>query len=286
MRNEELMKKLNPRTPIHIHQVNTALEKWWVYYADRMHPTIKDATIAEVWEAGKGPGVDEEKLHLLMMDAQEKALGRNGIKMLGGDYWNQALFGLRCKVTVRYDFNDISKIYVWDDQGEYLGAAERQKAMHPMAAHLGTAKDVEQLKHKTKEIQSIKKQTQKLIKEAHGLTGQTANDVPWNQIIEIAPETVDAVEKFENEIEGEKIAARIPQITANDADPLPESLPVLEPDNVRPFFTTETDRFCWLMERDDLNEDDQAFFDEFKKTDMGEIILQGQPERAKGGSSV
>ncbi|QPJ61663.1 MAG: transposase [Candidatus Nitronauta litoralis] len=286
MRNEHLMKKLNKRAPLEISQVNRALQSWWSFEANRPHPTIKNATKAEVFEAGRGNGVDLNQLHFLMMDAQVKNLGRNGIRMLNGDYWNEALFGLRCKVTVRYDFNDISKIYVWDEEGEYLGIAERQKAMHPMAAHLGTAKDVAELKHKTKQIKSIKKQTQDLIKKAHDLTGRTANDMPWNNIIEIAPSTVNAVEKFEKQIEGEKIAAQIPQITSDEIDLLPEPAPEPEPENVRPLFETEVEHFCWLLEREEMNADDREFFEEYKKTEMGKTILQGQPERAKGGANV
>lgn len=142
---------------------------------------------------------------------------------------------------------------------------------------------VAELKHKQKEIKSLHKQTQNIIKKAHDIGGDVANDMPWAPIIEVSPQTLDAVEKIENEHEGERIAAQIPEITGGDIDLLPEP----EPENVRPIFSTEVERFYYLLERDELSTDDQEFFDTYKKTDMGRQIMQGQPEQAaEGGANV
>ncbi|GMU97396.1 MAG: hypothetical protein AMXMBFR51_01360 [Ignavibacteriota bacterium] len=69
---------------------------WWLdQYHNRPKQSghLKGLTPAQVFEAGKGQGVDKAKLNYLMMDTTVATLYRKGIRMFGTWYWNDSLFG-------------------------------------------------------------------------------------------------------------------------------------------------------------------------------------------------
>ena len=101
-----------------------------------------------------------------MMDTEVKRIGRNGVSFLSADYFDESLYGLRDQVIIKYDFADISHIYIYSKSGEYLCRAKRRDKAHPMAALLGTADSVEELKNKIKEHRSLKKGTTLLAGQA------------------------------------------------------------------------------------------------------------------------
>ena len=72
-----------------------------------------------------------------MMAHEVKTIHRNGIRFLNTDYYNDALYGLRDRVMIRYSLFDLTKIKVYSVKGEFICTAKRITSTHPMAYHLG-----------------------------------------------------------------------------------------------------------------------------------------------------
>lgn len=286
MRNEKLMKAFYGETVLEIPQALAALEKWWDFHAWTDHPTLKGKQKGQVFEEGKGAGVDPAQLDFLMMDATVKRIGRNGIRFLGGNYFDEALYGLRDQVTVRYDLQKISDILVYTSSGEFLCRAERMKAVHPMAAHLGEPEDVAELKFQTARSRSLKKQTTKLAREALRSQGniQPLNALPWNKLEQAAPKLIDVVSKIEAEHEGAETAQHAREITAEDA---PQSSPSAQEDApVVPIFSTQVEYYDHLINKKSLTPDEREWLEDFYETEIGQTLRAMEtPRSAQGGET-
>ncbi len=130
------------------------IEIWLEFYRSQPHPHKKEKTIGQVFNEGRGSGVDVSELNDLMMKWGDKPLPvrRNGVKILSGDYYSEALTPLVGeKVWVKYSLSDISEVVVTDLAGRFICRAQRRASVHAMAYHLGTPKDVEELKAQLKQ---------------------------------------------------------------------------------------------------------------------------------------
>ena len=131
-------------------QAHRAIATWFDVYADRpQEGHLQGFTPREVFEAGRGPGVDEVKLRELMMAAEIRKVYQDGIHMFGrsqAPYYHPALYGRRRPVLVRYDLQERSEIHVYEPDGEFICTAEPAVGMHPAARHLGTPEDEDRLK--------------------------------------------------------------------------------------------------------------------------------------------
>ncbi len=156
----KLYEKMMTGTTIDIFTAHKAMA-WWL---DKFHSRpqqnghLKGLTPAEIFNAGKGPGVDKKELTFLMMQAEVKTLYRNGIRMFNTSYWSEALFGKQWnEVLVRYDLLENDSIFVYDNTGEFVCEAKRIDKVHPAAGILGTEEDVAQLHSQLARKESLKK---------------------------------------------------------------------------------------------------------------------------------
>lgn len=211
LRNEKFMKQLHGEPVMDIRQVVQALESWLNFQSRERHPQIKNMTKGEVFDSGKGTGVDEAELRYLMMDMKIKTIRRNGIHFLDAHYFSEALVGLRDQVTIRYDFWDISKIFVYRLTGEFVCEAGRLAGIHPMASHLGEPRDVEEVQRRIKQRKSIERGIKKVAKQACAADGNLSrlDRLPWHAL----PEgTVDILEQVETEVVAPREWAKIPTV--------------------------------------------------------------------------
>ena len=238
MRNEKLMKAFYKEHVMEIPQVMAALEKWWDFHAWTQHPTLKQKQKGEIFQAGRGPGVDEARLNFLMMDSEVKRIGRNGISFLSGDYFDEALYGLRDQVVIKYDFSDITHIHVYSKSGEYLCRAQRLEKSHPMANLLGTEKSVDHLKYRIGQNKSLGKRTTKIAREAMKTTGDMniVKALPWDKMTQTSPDLPNKLEKIEAEFTGPKSMEAVPVIDAKELPELPEPETKKEKAEVIPLF--------------------------------------------------
>jgi putative transposase len=132
-----------------LEQAHRAIAAWFDAYARR--PQSSDSHLRgqcplEVFEAGRGPGIDPLELRFLMMAHTITATRKSAIRFLGRTYHHEALGGIRHPVEIRYDLQDPSAIVVLHpDSGELICEACAQGGCHPMASILGTDEDREHL---------------------------------------------------------------------------------------------------------------------------------------------
>lgn len=264
MRNEKLHKQLHEKryggwVPT-IQEANNIIAGWVNSYAERPHNAIKGLCPGELLKTGQGTGVDETELRYLMMSMEVKRVHRNGVSFMGRSYYDESLYGYKEPVTVKYDFDDLSRVYVYDITGAKLicEAPVREK-VHPMAKYLGTKEDLAFVKEGIKQKRSLKK-----------LTESTAR--AW---VSQAPELITIPERevcgSRFEVQGHK---ELTQAEAEQIEREAASMKVLEikPKKKDPVFMSEADRYEELLERsckgEDLELDDIAFMRYFEGTKM------------------
>lgn len=139
-------KVMNGAAGLTMEQAHRAIASWFDEYAGRpQRGQLAGRTPMEVFLDGRGPGVDKPELTYLMMADENRTINRNGVNFLGRSYYDPALYGRRHAVTIRYDLQDTSAIYVFEPNGEYLCCATPLAKIHPAAGVLGTREDQEEL---------------------------------------------------------------------------------------------------------------------------------------------
>lgn len=258
-RNEKFMQELSPEWVPTIPEMCDLLESWLSFYRSQPHRGLKGRLPGEVFEAGRGPGIDPKVLRDLMTFREIRHLGRNGVTFMGCRYWHESLYGLREKVLIRYDIQDLNQVWVYDMRGNYLGRADRVEAIHPMQV-LRDGGSYPELKHEIKKQRDLAKQTKKVVALAasRGET-QAADDLPWNQIVESNPKLPDQLEGIIGENE-----------PAEPVPPMPEEgLPQLE----SPGQSIDPVRYIGELSQEELDA-------EFKRM-MSEVKPDNEPNKRR-----
>lgn len=179
-RNEIIHKAIHDNYIPTIEEAIDIVNAWLEFYRSQPCPADKSRTIGEVFNEGKGSGVDTEQLDDLMMSAHKvRTIGRNGIKMFGNYYYHPALYEIEGKVNVRYSLFNIFEIKVYSQKGEFICRAEALKEIHPFAAQLGEANDEAALKRALSEQKKFEKATLKKAKSL--LPGVNKKYVDWQK---------------------------------------------------------------------------------------------------------
>lgn len=156
-RNERLHKALHQklgRGPVTLEETHTALAYWFEVYASRtQHNThLKTRTPGEVFMAGRGIGVDLDKLTLMMLQKEIRTISKDGIRLYGRLYWSEELANRRHPVLVRYDWQlSPYTVLVYDlDGNQICEARDRQHyqiaaGIHPAAFALGNEQQQQDL---------------------------------------------------------------------------------------------------------------------------------------------
>ncbi|MBW2606106.1 MAG: transposase [Deltaproteobacteria bacterium] len=167
MRGEKLHRRLYNKVAgdscLTMEQAHRAIAAWFDQYAQRpQRGHLKGRAPVDLFLEEKGPGVDKAELTYLMMTRTSRAIRQNGINLQGVNYYNPALYGRKHMATIKYDLQDMSAIYVFDQHNEFICEATPIEKTHPAANILGTKEDQERLKkhielkkHQEKEAGSI-----------------------------------------------------------------------------------------------------------------------------------
>ncbi len=244
MRGEKLHKELhkiqmNNRVPT-IQEVIKYLDKWLDYHNSKPCPNAREMSIKQCLNSvQKGP-IDKNILNDLMMKTETKTIHRNGIKFLHNHYYNDALFGLREPVYIRYSLFDLSKVHVYTLKGEFLCVARQVTKTHPMAYHLGSVKDMEDFKQK---IQKHTRLKNKAVKNYLKYCGREQE-----QFIEIEPEPSKIEEKPLKIAKQKKLTPREEQMN-------------------KPFFNTDYEKYDWLMQHGCTRQEERNWIEEYRKSD-------------------
>ncbi len=266
-RNEKLHKQMHLKkyggwVPT-IQEANNIIAGWAISYADRPHRGIKGLCPGELLKTGQGPGVDEMELRYLMMSMEIKSVNRNGVSFMGRNYYDEALYGYKERVTVKYDFDDLSRVYVYDITGaKLICEAPVMEKVHPVARLLGTPEDLAMVKEGIRRKRAAKRSTELIARE----------------YVQTAPELISMPERIDklemSDLIFEKGPKKLTQAEAEHIEAEAAKMKVLEftPKKKDPVYMSEADRYEELLERDckgeELPLDDMAFMRYFEGTDM------------------
>jgi putative transposase len=205
----------------------------WIrdYWEQQPCPHAKGRTIGQVFEEGRGAGVDIRQLDDLMLATAVKTIHANGIRFLGSDYYDDVLFGLREQTVIKYSLVDLSYIQVYDKSGQFLCTAKRTMSVHPMARHLGDAKDLAEVRHRQNKHRSLQKA---VVNAATEFIARREPLPPWSDIVPMTAKTIDQIEDAQARIAlpRESEETHIPDfmLKRNQAkDPSPAVSPSEEP---------------------------------------------------------
>ena len=145
------------------HAIATWIDEEYGIRPQRGH--LNGRTPREVFMEGRGPGFSAEQeveLRILMAAHEVRTIKRDGITLPGGKvkYYHPDLYGRQLQsALVRYDWQDQSRVFVYDLDGNFICTAEPRKKVHPAAAYLGTAEDKEELERQIALRRAAEKRT-------------------------------------------------------------------------------------------------------------------------------
>lgn len=165
----QVHEKITEKVKITLEQTHKAIAWWFDEYAAR--PQGSESRMAgqrpvDLFEAGRGPGVNPELLRHFMMAEKISAIRRNGIRFCNKNYYHPELYGRTHSVLIRYDLQNPESIYVYDtENGRFLCEATEKIKVHPMATYLGTDEDRAELARQIEQKRSLGKQTMSSAKQ-------------------------------------------------------------------------------------------------------------------------
>ena len=155
MRGEKIHRRLYNKVEggnvLTMEQAHRAVAAWFDVYVQRpQRGHLEGRAPIDLFLEEKGPGVDRAELTYLMMTREARVIRRNGINLLGKNYYNPAMYGRKHVAIIKYDLQDMSTIYVFDQDNEFICDATPVEKDHPAAYALGTSEDQDQLKEHIK----------------------------------------------------------------------------------------------------------------------------------------
>ncbi len=282
LRNEKFHKALHKEYIPTIEEIIQMIDQWLQWHRSQPCPHVKGKTIGEVFNEGKGHGVDPVELDDLMMAVKKTTITRNGIRFLNADYYDDNLHGLRDSVIIKYSLFDLSQIKVYSTKGEFLCTAKRVPSVHPMAYYLGDPKDLEEFKQQISIQKRVRKRTMQLTKDTLKLLDQDKKAIdtalPWQRIVEVTP---DVIKKLENEdIPLPAIEEHIPETAVkSEATTLPDAdCNDITERPVMPFFTEMWQRYEYLLANGINSDEDRVWVEEYKQTNEYRLIYEELPK--------
>lgn len=261
-RNEKLHKQIHEQKANFIPTIEQAfalVEEWLKFKHSQPCSNEDGMTIQEVIDSIQKQNIDESKLDDLMMAQEIKNIGRNGITFLKADYFDEALYGIKEKVIIKYSLFDLTYIKVYTLKGEFLCKAYRVTPTHPLANQMGDIKDIEDYKHKIQKQAKLRKKTIKAIKEHFNL----------EDIDLLESELLKDYDKKSNEAVELLPARPEPKIEERKIEPKVKTSVV-----ARPIFKNAYERYEWHMQNGCICPEDRTWLTEYIKSDEFKEIYE------------
>ena len=251
LRNEKLHKELHLKNDFipTIEQTIKLLESWIEYHNSKPCPNAPEITIKQCLNNIQKQNIDKNKLDDLMLKTDLKTIQRNGIRFLQTNYYNEALYGFKEKVFIRYSLFDLTQVKVYSIKGEFICIAKRITGTHPMAYHLGTVKDMEDFKQKIQKQQKMKNKTLKAVKK------YLPNDELKFLETQIDEELIEAKPTNVIELKPKKQTPREEQIN-------------------KQIFSSDYQKYEWLIQHGCTNQEDRKWLTDYIKSDEYKEIYE------------
>ena len=242
-RNEKFHNEIHQEFVPTIQQTIQMINSWLEYKNSLPYPNDRTKTIQEMLNNIEKQEINPRELDDLMLAQKIKTITSQGIRFLKSDYYNDALYGLRQKVIIKYSLFDLSYINVYTISGKFLCRADRITLTHPLAHYTGEVKDIEDYKQKIQKQKQLKNKTIKACKEFL--------NVEDLKILECE------IEKEEEEILPSLIIPKIEIKNENSEKYNPA---------VKPLFKTSRERYEYLMEHGCICNEDRVWLTGYKKS--------------------
>jgi len=164
-RNEKFHSEIHAEFIPTIQQTMQMINSWLEYKNSLPCPNDKTRSIKEMVDSIERQEINPRVLDDLMMAQEIKTITSQGIRFLKTDYYNDALYGLRQKVVIKYSLFDLSYINVYTTSGKFLCRADRITLTHPLAHYTGEINDIEDYRQKIQKQKQFKNRTIKACKE-------------------------------------------------------------------------------------------------------------------------
>ena len=226
-----------------IQQAIQMINSWLEYKNSLPCPNDKSKTIQEMLYSIERQEINPGELDDLMLAQEVKTITSQGIRFLKSDYYNDALYGLRQKVIIKYSMFDLSYINVYTITGKFLCKAYRITLTHPLAYYTGDVKDIEDYKQKIQKQKQLKNKTIKACKEFLNI------------------EDLEILECEMDKIEDTLLPSQIvPKIEIQKEKPKKYN------PAVKPLFKTSRERYEYLMEHGCTCNDDRIWLTAYKES--------------------
>lgn len=234
----ELHQEFIPRIQLTIQMINS----WLEYKNSQLCPNDKSKTIKEMLDGIERQEINIRELDDLMLAQEVKTITSQGIRFLKSDYYNDALYGLRQKVIIKYSLFDLSYINVYTMSGKFLCQADRITLTHPLVHYTGAIRDIEDYKQKIQKQKQLKNKTMRACKEFLNI------------------EDLEILE-YQIEDKEEHFPTRIIQKTEIKKEKLEKYNSA-----VKPLFKTSRERYEYLMEHGCTCNDDRVWLASYKQS--------------------
>ena len=259
-RNEKLHKEIHEQKMGFIPTIEQALilvNEWVKFKHSQPCPNDRTKTIQEMLDSIPKQKIIESELDDLMMAQEVKHIGRNGIRFLKSDYFNDALYGIREKAVIKYNLSDLSYIKVYSTKGEFLCRADRVTGTHPLAYHMGDVKDIEDYKYKITKQKHLRNKTIKAIKEHFSLEDI---DLIKDKLLE-----AEVIETPALEVKEEIVADDVPQH---------EEIENYVQNRKRPLFKENYERYEWHMKYGCIGTEDRQWLSNYIKSEEYKTLYE------------
>jgi putative transposase len=242
-RNEKFHSEIHQEFVPTIQQTIQMINSWLEYKNSQLCPNDKSKTIQEMLNSIAKQDINQRELDDLMLAQEIKTITSQGIRFLKSDYYNDALYGLRQKVIIKYSLFDLSYINVYTLSGKFLCQADRITLTNPLAHYTGEINDIEDYKQKIQKQKQLKNKTIKACKK----------------FLEI--EDLDIIKCQIEEKEEQHLLT--PIISKSE---IKKEKPKKYNPSVKPLFKTSIERYEYLMEHGCTCNEDRVWLTAYKKS--------------------
>ena len=117
-RNEKFHSEIHQKFVPTIQQTIQMINSWLKYKNSLPCPNNRTRSIKEMLNGIERQEINPRELDDLLMAHEIKTITSQGIRFLKTDYYNDALYGLRQKVIIKYSLFDLSYINVYTTSGK------------------------------------------------------------------------------------------------------------------------------------------------------------------------
>jgi putative transposase len=247
-RNEKLAKQLHDNWVPTVDDVFNIMLQWREEYIDERRPRRQGLTARQMFNEGRGAGLDPMALCFLMMAVEVKSVRRRRFTFAGIDWEGPCLYGYHGKILIRYSLSDLSKIYVFDTNDRYMGTVTQCCKADPI-------KDWQAAKRIAAERRGFKRDTKEF---AALLVGGRKN-----------PDLIEYVEAEEAKKPQNRMISPFPESEDTRTLPvLPDSTAATGEGNMdgpsRPRWKYDYEKYDWLMEQAAITADDRKWIEEYR----------------------